>query len=204
MKNTYITIAIIIIIAVLAFVFGSKKTSTPETSMQATSTALTDGEYKVDAVASSIKWSIEYPSGATEEGTMDLKSGSLVLANGMPFSGNFDIDMATLKPDSNLVLENYLKAKNVLDVDNYPTSSFVVSKVLPNPVSGTTTGKFIFDGRFTVKDKTASVSFPVTFSQQGNRLTGVSSFALNKSEWGIDNKEIKNAVSLELHIELLK
>jgi len=202
MKNTYIIITVVLVAAVLAFFFGSNESNAPVVVEEEGGALFNESNYSVDTSASSIKWTIEYSTGASEEGTVDLSSGSLVVAEGEPFAGEFLVDMASLHPDSNLVLENFLKAESVLDVDTYPTAKFVISKVLPNPVSGTSTGKYILDGKLTVKRKENPISFPVTFSKENGNLVAISTFALNKSEWGIDNKEIKNAVIVELNIRL--
>ena len=55
MKNTYITAGVIIVVVILAFVFGKNKTEAPqEISDNAVSSSftLTDGSYKVDTEAS--------------------------------------------------------------------------------------------------------------------------------------------------------
>ncbi len=206
MKNTYIIIGVILAIAVIAFALSSRKAEplTPANQDLSSSTAVEDGRYVANVEGSSIKWTAEYSSGASEEGVVSLKSGFMVVASGEPLSGSFEIDMATLRPESNIVLENLLKAPNILDVEAYPITLFVISKVLPNPVSGTTTGKYIIEGKLTVKSRTNLVSFPVIFSKEAGKLVAVSSFALNKSEWGIENKEIKNEVLIYLRIEFSK
>lgn len=207
MKNTYIVIGAVVVIAIVAFMFGNKKDKvvdmTPDTT--ASTVQLSDGTYTVNVEKSTIKWTGEYKSGASQEGLIALKEGSFMVASGEPFMGTFTFDVESLKAESNLVLENYLKGKEILDIDAYPTALFAISKVLPNPASGTTTGKYIIDGKLTVKGKTSSISFPATFSQNGKTIVADSSFALNRTEWGIDaNKEIRNAVMIELHIEATK
>ena len=95
---------------------------------------------------------------------------------------------------------------NFLDVDNYPVAKFSITRVLPNPVVGTTTGKYIVDGRLTIKNVEQPISFPITVKQVGNRIIGESSFALNKTLWGvtIGDKAIKDAVFVELYIEAVR
>jgi polyisoprenoid-binding protein YceI len=105
------------------------------------------------------------------------------------------------------VLENLIKAPNFLDVEKYPTAKLVINKVLPNPVVGTSTGKYIVDAKLTVKDVTEFVSFPITLTEEEGRLVGHSSFAINKALWGIkspDNKPVKDAVSIDLHVEAVR
>ncbi len=208
MKNSYIVIAVIVVVAILAFIFGTRKeefSEPTETGVVNGSAILSDGAYKIDTTKSIIKWSGEYSSGAVEEGSVSLSEGGFMVASGEPFMGTFEIDVVSLEANSNLVLQNYLKGTEFLNVDEYPTATFAINKVLPNPVSGTTTGKYIIDGKLTIKEKTASVSFPATFSQNGNVITAESMFAVNRKEWGLDaNKEIKDAIIINLYIEASK
>ena len=59
----------------------------------------------------------------------------------------------------------------------------------------------------TIKDVMQSISFPVILSEDAGRLIGDSTFAINKALWGIKSlgdKPVKDAVSIELHIEAVR
>jgi polyisoprenoid-binding protein YceI len=209
MKNTYIIIGLVIVVAILAFVFGKKGSVvtpvTSDTDNAVTTVTLSDGTYTLDTEKSTLTIQTEYTNGATEEGTVMFTEGSVMVASGEPFVGTFALDATSLEVPGNLVLGNYLKGKEFLDVDTYPTATFAVNKIIPTPGSATTTGRYIVDGKLTIKDKTTSVSFPATFSQTGRRITADSSFAVNRAEWDLNgNKELKNPVLVELHIEASK
>jgi polyisoprenoid-binding protein YceI len=211
MKNTYIVISVVIVVAVLAFVFGSKKPAIVKVDDVALSpgvdTALTDGSYNIDASKSYIRWSADYTNGAMEEGEILPTTGFVAVVSGSPALGEFNIDMSTIKPDSNIVLENYMKAEGVLNIDRYPYSRFTVTRVLPNPTVSTTTGKYIVDGRLTIKDVTQAISFPITVSENGTRLTADSAFAINMAEWGVKSPvgvNLKEIISVKLHIEAVR
>lgn len=167
-----------------------------------TSTSLTDGTYNLDIQKSSVKITGEYVKGPTEEATISFDSGSVMVASGQPFTGTFDVDLTTLTADSNLVFENYIKGRELLNVDENPTAVFIIRSVISAPNVATTTGKYIIEGKLTVKGVTNALSFPVTMSQDGRRIYADSSFAINRAEWGLDaNTELRNAVLVDVHIE---
>ena len=208
MKNTYIIIGAVVIVAIIAFFVGSRdQVVSPVIINEEESTSmLSGGTYSVDLEKSYINWSGDYTNGSSQSGKVYLSSGSLSVANTEPSSGNFEIDIQSIKSEDNIVLDNYLKMPDFLDADNYPVAKFSITRILPNPVVGTTTGKYIVDGRLTIKNIEKPISFPIEVKQVGNRIIGHSSFALNRAEWEIKSgdKAIKNAFSVELYIEAVK
>ena len=208
MKTSYSVIAVVAVLVAAWFMFGRGEKLPEATSpevMAGTTTKLTDGTYKLDLSKSSIKVTGEYLKGGTEEGVVSFASGSLMTASGQPFAGTFEVDLTTLTTEGNLVLENYVKGKELLDVDNHPTSTFVIRTITAAPNVATSTGKYIVEGKLTIKGNTQALSFPITVSQNGNRIYGHSNFAINRAEWGLDaNNELRNAVLLDLHIEATK
>lgn len=192
---------------IIAFFLGNKKAVLPATQDTGNSTfVLSDGTYKVDPSVSTIKWSGEYSTGSTEDGVVSLSSGTVSVVSGMPSTGNFQIDLDSITDSSgNTVFLNYLKAKDALAVDDYPMATFKINKVLPNPVSGTTTGKYIIDGLLTVKDKTDAISLPATITTTGNTLKADSYVAINLLDWGVKSTPlVGNSVIIEMHIEASK
>ena len=203
MKNTYIVIGVVVIVAILAFVLGSKKTVAPTTNNTNGDTySVSDGTYKIDTTKSSIKWSGEYNK-SSEDGSMAFSSGSLMVAAGAPSDLSYDIDLNSITDSSgNTVFVNYLKATTALNVDAYPDATFKINKIIANPTTGTSTGKYIIDGWLTIKNVTNDISFPATVSQNGNVVTLDSYFALNLKDWGVNAENlVGNSLVLEMHIE---
>lgn len=191
-------------VAILAFVFGSKDSMPQNVTTVTDSTTLSDGSYGVDESASSVRWNGEYVKGPDISGTASLSSGTFVISGGVLTSGNFDIDVASVE-SSNPALDLALKSADILSSEAYPHVSFEISSLSANPAQASSTNKYIVSGFLTVKGVKNGISFPITLIQSGNRLKGDSSFAINRADWGIvSHADVRNAVLLDLHLEATK
>lgn len=222
MKNSYIAIAVIIIIVILSFVLGRNKTEAPQevvsdNSVELGSPTLPDGSYKVDVEASVLKWGGEYITGKKEEGTVKFKSGSATVLAGVVSTANFVLDMSSIKDNaSKEMLENHLKSDAFFDSTNFPESSFILRSITPSSSDGAKLGKYIVGGNLTVKGIEKPISFPatITLGSDGS-IKATSSFAINRADWSIKynsqtffsnlgDKTIRDAVEIGLDIRAVK
>lgn len=215
MKNNYIIIGVVIAIAAIVFVVSAKKSAAPAdlAADTATSTFLVSGVYDVDAENSVIRWRGEYINGVGEEGTLKLSSGQVILADGVIANGNFEIDMNSIEKDvaGNVMLINYLKSKDFFNVEEYPTASFVFKKAEFPREDWRETGKYVVAGDLTLKGVTKPIALPVALANIDGELHASSTFAMNRTEWGVNynspsifedlgNMAIRDAILIELDL----
>ncbi len=94
MKNSYIAIAIIILIAILGFILANRNSQAPEVvnTSNRTKTVFSDGVYKLNISSSSISWHGE-SLGHSQKGFITLQSGNFVISANKIKKGEFVIDM---------------------------------------------------------------------------------------------------------------
>jgi polyisoprenoid-binding protein YceI len=135
--------------------------------------AKTGEAYKVD-LASNVNWKAFHKGGfAPRWGTLNLKSGEITVENNAVTSGDFVIDMTTLKVDPASVteadkkpadLEAHLKNEDFFNVEKQPTSDFKITAVADLagelPKDAVAGANKTVSGNLTLLGKTLNVSFP--------------------------------------------
>jgi len=112
--------------------------------------------YTVDAAKSTITWVGKKVTGS-HNGTVTLKSGTLILDGKKLVQGGFIIDMNSIKDaDGSAKLEGHLKADDFFGVAKYPAAQFVITKVTGSGANVTV------NGDLTIKGITKPLSFPAT------------------------------------------
>ncbi|MGY0406764.1 MAG: YceI family protein [Polaribacter sp.] len=145
----------------------------------------------VDTKFSILTWKGTKLTGA-HNGTVALKSGGLVVADGKLTQGVFVVDMATIIDEDMKgeegagKIEGHLKSPDFFDVAAYPTSKFVITKVEENE------GKLAVTGNLTIKDITKSVTIPAIISKEGKTTIFKSEpFNIDRTDFGITYKSKK-------------
>ncbi|MBT4680152.1 MAG: YceI family protein [Flavobacterium sp.] len=139
----------------------------------------------VDLTTSMMTWKGTKPTGA-HNGTVALKSGGLVVENGVLKEGEFVIDMSTIK---NLdmagsagagKIEAHLKNADFFDIAVYPTSTFVITSVLEVEANIAVTGNL------TIKDVTKSITIPAKISTEDGVTTFTSDlFNIDRADFNV-------------------
>ncbi len=118
----------------------------------------------VDAKASKITWLGE-KIGGEHKGTIVLKSGEFTEKGNKIVSGNFVMDMTSIK-DTDLddegyrtKLEGHLKSDDFFGVEKHPTANLIITS--SEPFKG---GKAKVKGDLTIKGKTNPIEFEVVRS----------------------------------------
>jgi polyisoprenoid-binding protein YceI len=170
----------------------SSQTETTETAQAGEAPAempagLADGEYML-ASGSLLNWEGSKLAG-THNGTINVQAGKFSVAGGALTGGSFTIDMNSINcldlaedAETKAKLEGHLKADDFFGVATYPTASFAITGVKASADAGAT---HEITGSLTIKDKTESITFPATVTQEGDAITTVASFVINRAKFDV-------------------
>lgn len=175
----------VVVLAVIATACKGEKKEAVETK-EAKKVAVNVSELNnVDTAASVLTWKGTKPTGA-HDGVVSLKSGGMLIENGALTQGEFVIDMATILNNDMAgsegagKLEGHLKSADFFDVENFPTSKFVITSV------NETEGKLSVTGNLTIKDVTKSITIPATIATEGGVTTFTSEkFMVNRADFNV-------------------
>jgi len=171
-----------------------------ETVKDAQEVAAKTGEaYKVDLATSNVNWKAFHKGGfAPRWGTLSLKSGEITVENDAVTSGDFVIDMTTLKVDPASVteadkkpadLEGHLKSADFFDVEKQSTSDFKITAVADLagelPKDAVAGANKTVSGNLTLLGKTLNVSFPAKVTVAEGKASVEAKFTVNRADWGI-------------------
>lgn len=171
-----------------------------ETVKDAQEVAAKTGEvYKADLATSKVDWKAFHKGGfAPRWGTLNLKSGEITVENDAVTSGDFVIDMTSLKVDPASVteadkkpadLEAHLKNADFFDVEKQPTSDFKITAVADLagelPKDAVAGANKTISGNLTLLGKTLNVSFPAKVTVAEGKASIEAKFTVNRADWGI-------------------
>jgi polyisoprenoid-binding protein YceI len=141
--------------------------------------------YNVDTTASVIAWT-GYKVTGQHTGTVKVKNGTVQFTDGKLSGGSFDIDMTTIK-DTDMEgeyaakLVGHLSSEDFFGVAKYPTSKFVVTRVIPQD----TKGNYKILGNLTIKETTKEVKFLANVTESGNKVTATGKIVVDRSEFNV-------------------
>lgn len=123
--------------------------------------------YTVDASNSTVKWVAKKVTGQ-HDGIVTMKEGNLEYTDGMLSGGSFVVDMTSievkdLKGNMAAKLGGHLKSADFFDIENHPTATFTITKVVPRGVKG----EYKVEGDLTVKGITETIKVPVVKMNEG-------------------------------------
>lgn len=145
----------------------------------------------VDLTTSVLNWKGSKPTG-DHNGTVALKSGGILIEDGVLTAGEFVIDMNTIvnldmkgkKGATNL--EGHLKSADFFEVAVYPTAKFVITKVEENA------GKLTVTGNLNIKDVTKSITIPAMLSEvDGSYIFKSDNFNIDRADFNVKYKSKK-------------
>lgn len=152
-------------------------------------TPLADGTYTIASDKSTAEWSGSKPllTDYKDTGTLNIKSGSFLIASNKLASGSLVFDMTTLKglttgkKMGEGMMEKHLKSADFFNVEKYPTAELKMKEA----VAGTTPGAYTVKGDLTIKGITKAVELPVTISTVEKTMTIDSTVSLDRTNWDI-------------------
>jgi polyisoprenoid-binding protein YceI len=166
-------------------------TTTTETEAPAEATA-TAISYTVNTSSSVINWEGYKPGKYGHVGTIKLQGGTINAKDGLPESGNFTIDVASLEstdlaetPDKKLKLEGHLKSGDFFEVEKYPTGKFEMTGIAP--LADNAEANYTIKGNLTLKETTKGIEIPAKVTMnEGSIMVTTPEFTINRTEWGVN------------------
>ncbi len=147
--------------------------------------SISSDNYEALPEESTITWAASRP-GKTHDGTLAISSGSLVFEGNKLVSGDFKIDMNSIKVTDikpgkmNERLVGHLKSADFFDVENHQEARFEIVG------SEAKEGNVLIKGKLTLKGITKAVDFLATITVENDRvLLEASTFKIDRTEWDI-------------------
>ncbi|MGX9987112.1 YceI family protein [Soonwooa purpurea] len=159
-------------------------------------------------VASDVHWwgyKIAKSEASSHDGTVDVKSGNIVVKGNKVVGGSFVLNMTTisatdLQGEYKAKLDGHLKNGDFFEVEKYPTATFVITSVKPNSdkVFNST-----ITGNLTIKGKTNPVSFPAKVGVSKGVASIVSDkFSFDRQKFDIAYKSTMQDVLVKDDIDM--
>jgi polyisoprenoid-binding protein YceI len=142
--------------------------------------------YTIKPEASNIEWFAEKVTGK-HNGTVALKSGKIGLEDGMLTSGNFVVDMTSIKVtdlegEYATKLEGHLKSPDFFGVESHPTASFEITDViLENEDKFNTRIK----GNLTIKDISHPIDFPAQIEVKNGNFAAYGKMVIDRAKYDV-------------------
>ena len=201
---------LLILLTILSLVscnFNSSNKEAKEVSLLTAS----DGIYNIENETSYITWTGREVSTSFHYGTIDLTSGQFELSEGLISSGEFVVDMTTIKnqdlpsESAQKRLENHLKSDDFFSVEAYPTAKIFISQ--SEKISD---GKWLVSADLTIKNFTHPIEFEMINSLEGWNATLVFDRSLYEVKFRsgtffemLGDKMIYDDIELEINLKTL-
>lgn len=146
-------------------------------------------DYRVDAAASLLKWKGE-KIGKQHYGTIDIKDGTLTKSDDN-FSGEFKVDMTTIKNDDitdaeyNAKLIGHLKSDDFFSVEKFNTTTLKIKSISSYKPKKDQYGNYWVKGDLTIKGITNEIGFPAELKFDSNGFTAKADIVIDRSKWDV-------------------
>ena len=136
--------------------------------------------------ASNIEWYAEKVTGK-HNGLVNLKSGSIELANGQLKGGSFTIDMTTIKVtdlegEYAQKLEGHLNSADFFNTAEHQTAKFTITGVKPQTEGVNNT---IINGNLAIKGISHPVSFPAKVETTDGKFAAYGEIVVDRSKYDV-------------------
>lgn len=166
-------------------------------------------KYSIDTAESVVTWegSMVFDFGKEHIGYVHLSKGDLMIDKGKLVGGEVEIDMNTIefkdKEDKNPPIK-HLKSPDYFDVEKFPTSTFVITKV-----DSVIRDNIKITGDLSIKGVTNAVTFPAQIEVKDGVVNANGKIVIDRTQWGIRYKSGKfydnladQAVSDEISLQM--
>lgn len=160
-------------------------------------------------VGSEVNWwgyKIAKTEASSHNGTVDLKSGNIVMKNNQVIGGTFVLDMTSLTStdltgEYQTKLNNHLKTGDFFEVEKHPTASYTITSLKKN---NDKIYNYIVNGNLTLKGKTNPVSFPAKITYSKGVVSLVSNkFSFDRQKFDVAYQSTMQDVLVKNDIDML-
>lgn len=160
-------------------------------------------------VGSQVNWwgyKIAKTEASSHNGTVNLKSGNIVMKGNQVVGGTFVLDMTSLTStdltgEYQTKLNNHLKTGDFFQVEKHPTASYTITSVKKN---NDKIYNYTVNGNLTVKGKTNPVSFPAKIAYSKGVVSLVSNkFTFDRQKFDIAYASTMQDVLVKDDIDML-
>lgn len=146
---------------------------------------------------------------SSHDGTVNLKSGSIVMKGKNIAAGTFILDMNSinatdLSGEYQTKLNNHLKNGDFFETDKYPTATFKITSIGKGKTKEYNT---VITGNLTAKGKTSSISFPANVTYKDGVVAIQSAkFSFDRQKFdisynsGIKDSMIKDEIDMQIKL----
>ena len=188
MKTRLLSILALTAMTVFVVSCGEKKNQTDAEAAKTETTKTAEAvKFKVNTEDSQVNWKGSKVIGGGHNGTMELSSGTFSVKDGKLESGNFIIDISSLKvldipadDDGNASLRGHLLSGDFFDAENHGNAAFAVTGVSEKD------GKTMVEGNLTLKGVKKNISFPAMVKVEGDKaMIESETFTINRTDFGM-------------------
>lgn len=160
-------------------------------------------------VASEANWwgyKIAKTEASSHNGTVNVKSGNIVMKGNQVAGGTFVLDMTSINTtdltgEYQTKLNNHLKNGDFFEVDKFPEATYTITSVKKN---NDKIYNYIVNGNLTVKGKTNAVSFPAKIAYSKGVVSLVSKkFSFDRQKFDVAYKSTAQDVFIKDDVDML-
>ncbi len=160
-------------------------------------------------VNSDIHWwgyKVAKTESSSHDGTVDLKSGSIVMKGNNIAAATFILDMNSINAtdvsgEMQTKLNGHLKNGDFFETNKYPTATYKITSVKKNTKNKNYNS--VITGNLTAKGKTAAVSFPANVTYKNGEVSIQSDkFSFDRQKFDISYKSSMKDVVVKDEVDL--
>jgi polyisoprenoid-binding protein YceI len=140
--------------------------------------------YQVTAENSSVKWHAEKVTGE-HDGLVSIKDGELQMKEGVLTGGTIVIDMESIE-DTDLEgewaakLVKHLKSPDFFATKEYPTSTIVINKAIPQGKD-----RYKVEATITIKNISKNIKFIANANEQDGEVHATATLTIDRSDFDV-------------------
>ena len=142
---------------------------------------------------------------SSHDGTLKVKSGSIVMKGNEVAAGTFILDMTSINAtdvsgEMQTKLNGHLKNGDFFETDKYPTATYKITSLKKN---NDKKYNYTINGNLTAKGKTAAVSFPAQITVKDGAVTlNSDKFSFDRQKFDIAYKSSMKDVVVKDEVDL--
>lgn len=149
-----------------------------------------EGAQPFEVVEGQVFWQAKKAMGGGHNGTLQVKTGELLVNEGRLLRGNVRVDMNTIAVSDikdageRADLESHLRDADFFNVAQFPEAVFEIDEVSPSALPDF---NWVVSGKLTLHGKTNPINIPARIQAGADELRIESpAFIINRTQWGVN------------------